>query len=272
MARKTLQTTPSPQAFPKDQCWGSFCSQCTTAPWDMSFEHMGSPITAMPMILSFQPDDSTVSARISACLADPSTWMKDHHLQLNLSKTELLVIPAKESICHNINLKMDSATVAPNKVAKNLGVMIDDHLILQPYCISRPVLPIHALQHTENQTLPNPTCSATSGSGISRLDYCNALLAGLPACAIKPLQIVQNSAALQFGIHSTQKGPCYSSIYPAALATCGCPDQAQGPDPCIQNHLRMSPSLSEGNTKAVCSWQRAALLQHKPASRAPCSL
>ncbi len=30
---------------------------------------------------------------------------------------------------------------------------------------------------------------------ISRLDYCNALLAGLPACAVKPFQMVQNAAA-----------------------------------------------------------------------------
>ncbi|KAK3535077.1 hypothetical protein QTP70_003027 [Hemibagrus guttatus] len=39
--------------------------------------------------------DTTASARISACLVDISSWMTAHQLKLNPSKTELLIIPAK---------------------------------------------------------------------------------------------------------------------------------------------------------------------------------
>ncbi len=38
------------------------------------------------LYLSFHPDDLTIAARFSACLAEISCWMKDHHLQLNLVK------------------------------------------------------------------------------------------------------------------------------------------------------------------------------------------
>ncbi len=50
------------------------------------------------LYLSFKPDDPTVVARISGCLADISAWMKEHPLQLNLAKTELLVFPATPTL------------------------------------------------------------------------------------------------------------------------------------------------------------------------------
>src|SRR4029434_2953006 len=59
--------------------------------------------------LSFPPDDTTVSARISDFLSDISTWMKNHHLRLNLAKMELFVFPAKQAIHRNINIQIDSA-------------------------------------------------------------------------------------------------------------------------------------------------------------------
>ncbi|KAG5271158.1 hypothetical protein AALO_G00176540 [Alosa alosa] len=39
-------------------------------------------------------------------------------------------------------------------------------------------------------------------------DYCNALLTGLPACAVKPLQMIQNAAA-RLVYNQPKKGTCY---------------------------------------------------------------
>ncbi len=41
---------------------------------------------------SFHPDDLMIAARILVCVTYISSWMKHHHLQLNLAKTELLVV------------------------------------------------------------------------------------------------------------------------------------------------------------------------------------
>ncbi len=57
------------------------------------------------LYLSFQPDDPTVAAQISGCLADISAWMKEHHLQLNLAKTELLVFPATRTLQHYFTIQ-----------------------------------------------------------------------------------------------------------------------------------------------------------------------
>jgi len=79
------------------------------------------------LYLSFQPDDPTVAARMSACLTDISGWMKDHHLQLNLAKTELLVIPANPPLHHNFSIQLGSS-ITPSRSARNLAVVIDDQL------------------------------------------------------------------------------------------------------------------------------------------------
>ncbi|KAI7791282.1 reverse transcriptase, partial [Triplophysa rosa] len=86
----------------------------------------------------------------------------------------------------------------PVTSARNLGVIFDGQLSFNDHIAKttrscryalfnirkvRPYLTEHAAQLLV-QTLV-----------ISRLDYCNALLAGLPAKAIKPLQLVQNAAA-----------------------------------------------------------------------------
>ncbi len=71
------------------------------------------------LYLSFRPDDPTVAARISGCLADISAWMKEHHLQLNLTKTELLVFPATPTLQHDFTIQLGSSTITPLSMLHN---------------------------------------------------------------------------------------------------------------------------------------------------------
>ncbi len=80
------------------------------------------------LYFSFQPDDPTVAACIAACLSDISSWMKDHHLQLNLATTRLLVVSANPSLYHNFSIQLGSSTITPSRTARNLRVVIDDKL------------------------------------------------------------------------------------------------------------------------------------------------
>ncbi len=63
------------------------------------------------LYISFQPDDPTIAARISGCLGKISAWMKEHHLQLNLAKTELLVFPATLTLQHDFTIQLGSSTI-----------------------------------------------------------------------------------------------------------------------------------------------------------------
>ncbi|KAK3511618.1 hypothetical protein QTP70_012969 [Hemibagrus guttatus] len=72
------------------------------------------------------PKDTTASARISACLADISSWMTAHQLKLNPSKTELLVIPGDPSPAQDLVLSLNNSMISPSATAHNLVVTMDN--------------------------------------------------------------------------------------------------------------------------------------------------
>ncbi len=114
--------------------------------------------------------------------------MKEHHLQLNLAKTELLVFPATPTLQHDFTIQLGSSTITPSASVRNLGVIFAKtarscRFALHNIRKIRPFLTEHAAQLLVQALV------------ISRLDYCNALLAGLPSNTIKPLQMIQNAAA-----------------------------------------------------------------------------
>ncbi len=120
--------------------------------------------------------------------------MKDHHLQLNLTKTELHVVSANPSFHHNFTIHLGASTITTSKTARNLEVVIDDQLTFSDHIAKtarscrfalfnikkiRPFLSEHASQLLVQALVP------------SRLYYRNALLAGLPVSSLKPLQLIQ---------------------------------------------------------------------------------
>ncbi len=147
------------------------------------------------LYLSFQPDDPTVAARISGCLADISAWMKEHHLQLNKAKTELLVFPATPTLQHDFTIQLGSSIITPSTSVRSLGVIFDDQLTFKEH-IAKTARSCRFALHNIRKIRPFLTEHAAQllvqALVVSRLDYCNALLAGLPSNTIKPLKMIQN--------------------------------------------------------------------------------
>ena len=150
------------------------------------------------LFLSFPPTDTQAPARISACLSDISSWMSTNHLRLNLAKTELLYLPSKYSPLADLYITIENVVVTPSTVAKNLGVVLDDRLDLSSH-IASTTRACRFFLNNVRRIRPFLSKRATQllvqALVLPRLDYCNSLLAGLPACALKPLQLVQNAAA-----------------------------------------------------------------------------
>ncbi|KAK3526338.1 hypothetical protein QTP70_024275 [Hemibagrus guttatus] len=146
--------------------------------------------------LSWQ--NTMASARISACLADISSWMTAHQLKLNPSKTELLIIPGDPSPAQDLAISLSNSMISPSATAHNLGVTMDNQLSFSSH-VTNVTRSCRFLLYNIRRIRPFLSTQATQvlvqSLVISRLDYCNSLLAGLPLNTIRPLQMIQNAAA-----------------------------------------------------------------------------
>ena len=150
----------------------------------------------MNMLYAFPPSDTQLSTQISACLRDIQSWMDNHHLKLNLGKTELIFFPALTSPFSDFSISLGEATSSPS--ARNLRVVMDNRLSLSEN-ITAVTRTCRFFLYNIRRIRPFLTNYSTQllvqAMVLSRLDYCNSLLAGLPASAIRPLQLIQNAAA-----------------------------------------------------------------------------
>jgi len=90
---------------------------------------------------------------------------------------------------------------------------------------------------------------------LFRLDYCNALLAGLPACSVKPQELTQNAARVVFN------GLEHTSLLSSQNCT-GCS--------CLSHQIQVTDFCPQNNNPWLWSLYLNLLLQAMP-SRNLCS-
>ena len=121
-------------------------------------------------------------------------------LKLNDKKTEMLLISTKQLAtklnCHT--LLIGEHQVTPAAVVRNIGVIMDTHASMEAHVnnVSRA-----AYYHLYNIGRIRCYLSQSAAEQLvhafitSKLDYCNALLCGLPSLLTQKLQRIQNVAA-----------------------------------------------------------------------------
>ncbi len=121
-------------------------------------------------------------------------FLKEHHL----TKTELLVVPATPTLQHDFSIQLGTSIITPINFGQKSWCNLDDQLTFKEH-IAKTARSCRFALHNIRKIRPFLTEHAAQllvqALVVSRLDYCNALLAGLPSNTIKPLQIIQNAAA-----------------------------------------------------------------------------
>jgi hypothetical protein len=146
--------------------------------------------------------EAAVLERLAACFSDLSGWCASRRLQLNASKTELIWFGSRSMIRRIADeyrsISLCSTVLKSVVVVRNLGVLFDSELTMKQHInhvVSVGYYHLRRLRQIRRHVTRDAMKQLVSALVLSRIDYCNSVLIGLPACSIYPLQRLQNAAA-----------------------------------------------------------------------------
>jgi hypothetical protein len=150
---------------------------------------------------SCRPNDvNALSSSIAECTSDVASWMRSNRLQLNSSKTEVLWCATNRRRLQlpTSALLIDGVTVDPVTSVRDLGIFIDADLVMKTHVqrtVSRCFAVLRQLRQIRHLVPPTTFQTLVVVLVLSRLDYGNGVLIGLPAYLVRRLQSVLNASA-----------------------------------------------------------------------------
>ena len=138
---------------------------------------------------------------METCIVEIQQWMPCNKLSLNSAKTELKVAvsPHHQRLVEEAKpvLRIADSVIDPRASVRKLGVIFDSQMTMRP-CVNNIIRSANAHLRSIGRVrryLDDATAAAAARALIlSRLDFANSLLAGIPAKLMNRLQVVQNNA------------------------------------------------------------------------------
>ena len=142
-----------------------------------------------------------VMSRTLGCIGDIKDWMTLNKLQLNDDKTELMLACPKKLLQHPSlpdSVLINNIPVSFSSSVRSLGVILDQSLSFQQQISNIckvAYLELRRISSIRHYLTADATKTLVCAFVLSRVDYCNSLLAGLPKYLLDRLQRIQNNAA-----------------------------------------------------------------------------
>uniref|UniRef100_A0A8C5PZS0 Reverse transcriptase domain-containing protein n=1 Tax=Leptobrachium leishanense TaxID=445787 RepID=A0A8C5PZS0_9ANUR len=106
-----------------------------------------------------------VLSKVRDCLSGISSWMASHHLKINMSKTELLLIPpSNASPPPDFSITVEGITISPSNQVRCLGVTLDSALSFIPPYLSSLITkytPARSLRSNSDLRLASPRITSS---------------------------------------------------------------------------------------------------------------
>ena len=136
---------------------------------------------------------------ITNCLDNVAKWMRSNRLQLNTAKTEILwsTTGRRLHLLPKSPLRVGTDEVMPASVVRDLGIYIDSDVSMRSHVAKTVRACFAALRQLRSvrRSVPRPVFQSLVSLVMSRLDYGNGSLVGIPLCQLERLPSVINSSA-----------------------------------------------------------------------------